>query len=192
MKYIKIILPSVLCLLIIYITKMPIWFYPLLFGFIVGLINWKVHRYKPYIGLFLCIISSLVSFWLAIFCVGIFSNFREFILNNTDIMISESIKMYDVFIPPFIVAPLLVFFLFRFIFFFPKTKFSLYVIISSILLLILDFLFFWNYPKKDDYFKMLPYIIWQFIMALSLQLILYQDEIKAVFNKKFGLKMNKK
>ncbi len=186
MKKIKIILPAILCVLIIYITKMSLWYYPLSFGVIIGLVNWKKHKYNSYIGTLLSVIVSFASFWISFFFFGVFSALREFIINNTNYSINESMLVYYLIISAFIIAPILVFTLYKFVFKIPKTKFSLYIIISSIILLILDFMFFWNFQETNNFSEMLPYVIWQFIMALSLQLILYQEEIKALFNKKIN------
>ncbi|MFL0094806.1 hypothetical protein, partial [Tenacibaculum maritimum] len=107
---------------------MSIYFYPLSFGFIIGLFNWKKHKYNPYLGTILSLIVSNISFWLAFLCIGIFSAFREFIMNNTSFVIGEDMNIYYLMISAFIIAPILVFFSYKFIFNLPKTKLSLIVI----------------------------------------------------------------
>ena len=77
MNYLKIITPPIFCVIIIVFTKMSIYYYPLSFGFIIGLFNWKKHKHNPYFGTILSLIVSNVSFWLAFLCIGIFSEFRE-------------------------------------------------------------------------------------------------------------------
>jgi hypothetical protein len=177
MNYLKIITPPIFCVIIIVFTKMSIYYYPLSFGFIIGLFNWKKHKHNPYFGTILSLIVSNVSFWLAFLCIGIFSEFREFIMNNTDLIIGEDMNIYYLMISVFIIAPILVFFSYKFIFNFPKTKFSLYVMIGCIILLITDFILYSNYLDYINTSGMLPYILWQTIMALAIQLIIHQKVI---------------
>ena len=180
MNYLKIIIPPILCVIIIFSTKMSIYYYPLSFGFIIGLFNWKKHKHNPYFGTVLSLIVSNISFWLAFLCMGIFSTFREFIMNNTNFIIGEDMNIYYLMISAFIIAPIPVFFSYKFIFNFPKTKFSLYIIISCIILLIIGFIFYMNYSDNINTSGMFPYILWQIIMALTIQLLIYQ---KSIWNK---------
>ncbi len=179
MKYIKLILPAILCVIIIHITKMEIYYYPLSFGIIIGLINWEKHKYNPYIGTLLSIFVSFVSFWIAFFSMSIFGIFRDFILQNTEYTISKDlVGELSYIISPFLFAPILVFIIYKFVFNFSKTKFAKYIIIVSIILLVLQSSFFYN---NEEFLKdsiQIPFVIWQVIMALAIQLIINQDIFK--------------
>jgi len=178
MKCIQIILPSILCVLIIYITKMSILYYPLSFGLVIGLINWKIYKYNPYSGVLLSVLVSYISFWLAIFSIWLMSNLRELITSNTNYELSEDgAAMYYLLISVYIIAPLLVFFLYKFVFNFSKTKFNLTIIIMSIIILLSIYGINSDYII-DKYPNTLPYILWQFIMGIALQIIITQNKLK--------------
>jgi hypothetical protein len=177
MKYFKLLLPAILCVLILYITKMSILYYPLSFGLVIGLVNWKLHKYNPYIGVLLSVLVSLISFWLAFFSIGLFSNLGDLITSNTNYVFGDGAKIYYLIVAINIIAPILVFTLYKFVFKIYKTKFSLYIIISSIILLVLVFILNINHYSIFD-FRLLPYTIWQFIMALALQIIITQNTLK--------------
>jgi len=154
---------------------MSIWYYPLSFGLVIGIINWEAHKYNAYIGVLLSVVVSFISFWLAFFSTGIFSFFCELITNNTNIVIGEkSMINFTYIIAPSIIAPLLVFLSYGFVFDFSKEKFTKYIILISIVLLILQSSFFYS---NNDFLKdsrLIPFTIWQVIMTLSLQLVLHQ------------------
>ena len=177
MKYIKILIPAILCVVILYITKMSISYYPLSFGLVIGIVNWKLHKYNPYLGVLLSVLVSMISFWLSFLSMGLFNNLGELITNNTNYVLGDGAKIYYLIIAVYIIAPLLVLRFYKFVFNISKTKFNLTVIISVIIILLLIYGIKPNY-FIDNYPKISPYIIWQFIMALALQLILYQKELK--------------
>lgn len=123
MKYFKIILPAILCVLIIYITKISILYYPLSFGLIIGLVNWKIHKYNPYLGVLLSVMMSLISFWVAFLSMGLFSNLGELITDNTNYRLGDGSKIYYLIISVNMIAPLLVLFLYNMYLIFLKLNF---------------------------------------------------------------------
>lgn len=178
MKKTQIILPAILCSLIIYISKMEIWYYPLSFGLVIGLVNWNIHKNKPYIGVFLSVIISFTSFGLAFFCFGVFSTLREFLINNTIVSIGEGAIVYYLIISAFVIAPILVFISYSFLFKIPKTKFSLFVMIISIIILIINAVMSqYTHQTKFYFSRMLSYAIWQIVMSIAIQIVITQKKI---------------
>lgn len=192
MKYIKLILPSIICLLVIYVTRISIWYYPLLFGVVIGVINWKKHKYKPFIGVFISVLLSLLSFWLAYFSLGLFSWLKELLLYTKITIGNDSAKDLSFLISIFVIAPLLVFYSYKFVFNIPKRRATFAIIIVSILLLVLQARFFYynntSFFEEEWLNKNITFVIWQFIMALAIQLILYQNDLILIskFKKRRG------
>ena len=167
----NIIAPSILCILCIYFIIDDLFYYPLSFGLIIGLVNWYHHKYNPFVGVILSLIVSYFTFFLAYFSLLIIGEIFNFL--------SDLGHIIGVIISAFIIAPILVFFAYKFVFDYPKTKLTAYIVLFSIILLVLQAYFFFNH---DDLIsssltksKVLnPFTIWQIIMALSLQLIITQ------------------
>ena len=168
----KIILPPIICLLIIVLTEMGIEYYPLSFGLIIGFINWNNHKYGISIGIFLSLLASYTSFFIAFFTFPLlFEAFKLLFGEDTGSVTALAISS-------FIIAPLLVFFLYKYVFHYSKTKITNYIILVSVLILITVF-----YLSDSQYFNFIKvlkldhYGIWQVIMALAIQTIIYQKEI---------------
>ena len=175
-RILKILLPSILCAVVIYITDMSIEYYPLSFGLIIGFVNWNFHKYKPLIGVSLSVLASYISFSIAYFSLGIFGYTRDMILANTDYAISDDlIGTLAFIISTSVIAPLLVFYLYRFIFTIQKTTFSKVIILISIVLLGLI-----QYGASVFYETFNSYLLWQVIMALAIQLLINQKINKKV------------
>ncbi len=167
----KIIISPILCVLCIYFIIDDLSYYPLSFGLIIGLVNWYYHKYNPFLGVILSLIVSYITFFIAYFSLLITGEIFNFL--------SDLGHIIALIISAFIIAPLLVFFAYKFVFNYPKTKLTIYIILFSVILLVLQAYFFFNY---DDFIltdlnksKIVnPFTIWQVIMALSLQLIITQ------------------
>jgi len=169
---IKIISPSIICALIILLTELPLEYYPISFGLIIGLTNWNLHKYKPYLGVLLSVLASFVSFFIAFYSSFLVENLVDFIFKETDYFVGdESRGTLTFIISPFIIAPILVFLVYSYIFNFPKVKRTTMIILISIVLLVLNacLAFYYGIGK--------PYVFWQVIMALAIQLIVYQKTI---------------
>ncbi len=165
-------------------------YYPLLFGLIIGFSNWNIHKFKPYLGTVLSVVVSYVSYGLGILSFFVFLFLIELINKNTSYRIGEDdVGIYFHILSPYIIAPLLVFYFYKFVFNVPKTRKTIWIIVISICLL-LGLKLFIEFLAKDyiisfqDYKFLGKFEIWQFIMALALQLILYQEELKSFFKSK--------
>ena len=178
----KLFLPAISCAISINIFNIIFRDYTyatlIFFGLIIVLFNFNKLKYNYFISFGISVILSYITFFVAIAI-----NF------GIAFIILQLIKLKlinDNYSIPFeIISPLLMFKSYQILFEIKKNIFFKIIKWGAIALFIIYGLIFKILDNK--YF-----IFWQFIMALSLQLILYQDEIKAVFNKKFGLKMNKK
>jgi hypothetical protein len=180
--YIKIIMPSVICTLFLSIKSIEdIQYSILLFGFVIGVFNRNVHKYEMDLGAFLSILVSCISYGL-----GMLSYFGALYLIdffNFETMLNKEIGGVFLLLSSVVIAPLLLFNLYKFVFKIPKTKNTNWIIIISIILLVVLSQFFtFKDSKTDDVYRIF-FIIWQVIMALALQLILYQKELKVYFSK---------
>jgi len=185
----KLFLPVISCIGLIEVTyKHYLYVSPLSFGFIIILFNYMKIKYEFTISILVSITLSFLSLFLSIafysitgYLINQFFAFSELDIN----ILGYSIKYLFLLLPIAVISPLLMFKSYHILF---KIRNNIYyknIKLASVILLLIYGLITNKFEK--DYI-----IFWQFVMALSLQLILYQDEIKAVFNKKFGLKMNKK
>ncbi len=172
-------LPAVLCVFIIYITNLSIEYYPILFGLIIGLVNWGFHKKEPLLGVVFSILASYICFYLTFLSMYFVGSFFELIKGNINHLIdNELIAIIAFSISPFVVSPILLFFAYKFIFNFPKKTVTFFIIISAIILL-----FAYNIYINFYYESLLnnrilnPYTIWQVVMALAIQLIIYQKII---------------
>ncbi|GAB1308027.1 hypothetical protein KH5_07100 [Urechidicola sp. KH5] len=170
-KNLKILLPGIICVLVLFLTNMSIWYYPITFGLVIGLLNFRRHVYQPFIGVLLSLAASLVSFWAAYFCLGVFTSLRKKLYTNNEIIVDD-LTFYDALITPFVITPLLTFFFYRHVFKIGISRSGFFVIIASVLLLILVFSFFWFYLQEFNFSNKLPYMIWQLIMATALQILI--------------------
>jgi len=182
----RIIITPILCVLYIYFIIDDLFYYPLSFGLVIGLINWKFHKYKPFLGVFFSVLVSYASFFIAYFSIIITG---EVVGSILDINGDESKGVIAFIISPFIIAPMLVFLSYMFVFNIPKTKLTMYVVLFSVIFLVLQSYFFFYYV--DSYsidlsgHKILnPYTIWQIIMALAIQLIINQKLYVEKFSSK--------
>lgn len=169
----KIILPPIICAVILISTKIGIEYYPLSFGLVIGFINWNNHKNGLFIGIILSLLASYLSFFIAYFTVPLsFQIFKPLLGQDIGGVTALTIST-------FILAPLLVFFSYKFVFNYSKTKITKYIILFTIFILILvSFLFaFFSDSQYIRYLKSIRldhYTIWQMIMALAIQLIIYQ------------------
>ncbi|MGS2761683.1 hypothetical protein [Sinomicrobium sp. M5D2P9] len=172
----KVIVAPILCFLCLIFIINDLFYYPLSFGLIIGLVNWDIHKFKPIIGVFLSLLISYITFFMAYYSLVVTQRTFEFLGEDSG-------KILAVITSAFIIAPLLVFFAYKFIFHIPKTNFTFLIIISSVVILVLGFLYFMNYldslPERRDLNKPIlnQYSLWQIIMALAIQLIIYQKQV---------------
>lgn len=162
---IKTILAPLLCFVVIKTAAISLCYYPLLFGSAISMVNWKKNKYGSYLGVFLCLIASYSSFYIACHSLPFVMIFFNLILNDCD-----SAAITALILNTFVMAPLLVFFCFRFLFPYPKTKYSLIVIISVILFILLLCFLFYFFTRNGG----IAFIYWPVIMAFALQLLIYQ------------------
>ncbi|GEM_PF-2797478 len=180
----KVILPSILCAILIYITNIPLEYSTLSFGLIIGLVNWNLHKYKPLLGTLLSVFVSFVSFTISY--LSFVATKAIFDSVNLD---SESVLSTMVSIN--VIAPLLLLFSYSFVFKIPKTRLTTLVIIFSLIILVSQsYLHYYIDLLSIDFpnYKILkPYILWQMVMALTIQLLVNQNGVN-----KLRIKLNNK
>ncbi len=173
-KYIKIIIPSVICALFLSIKYIEdIQYSIIIFGLVIGVFNWNIHKYKLYIGVFLSIVVSCISYGLGM--LSYFGVWYLIDLFNFKTTLNKETGGVLLLLSSVVFAPLLLFNLYKFVFKIPKTKYTDWIIIISIILLVLlSQLFTFKDNKTDDIYRMF-FIMWQIIMALALQIIITQN-----------------
>jgi hypothetical protein len=175
----KIIASPILCFLAIYTTAVGIDYYPLIFGLVIGIVNVEEYKFGPFIGIVLSILASYITFFLAYFSIPLLLGIFKPIFGE------DKGAFLVMLVSVFILAPLLVFIAYKFVFGYKKVKSISYIIICTIFLLVVVFsIHIWYYELtqfKYEFNELLnPYTLWQVIMALSIQLILYQHKFKKV------------
>ena len=170
----RVIAPPVVCVLCLVYFVRDFTYYPLVFGLVIGLTNWGYFKYKQILGLVLCLILSYVTFFTGYFSLALTTVIFDFLGDLGNII--------ALIISAFIIAPLLVFFAFKFVFKFAKTRFTNLIVTISVFLLALQSYFMLNVGDSisDDlidnkFFN--PFTTWQIIMALAIQTIIYQNEL---------------
>ena len=172
----KIILAPIACVLIILSTQFGIEYYPLSFGLVIGFINWNNHKYGLLIGIILSLLASYISFFIAYFSVYLlFEVFKLFLGQDNG-------GVAALMVSSFILSPLLVFFLYKFVFNYSLTKIAKYIILFAVFfLIIISYLFYQlsNYYiiKLIKNIRFDHYTIWQIAMALAIQLLIHQKVI---------------
>ena len=175
--YLNIILPSIICLIVIVAIKPSIEYYPLSFGLIIGLINFTKYRQTPYLGLLLCLVASYGAFFLGYFSFPLIAGLIKPLLGV------DNSGVIGLMVSTSIISPLLLVFLYNFVFRYNKIKFTKLIVICSVALLIVVFLtnnFFKELIKLNfDFNQPLDhYALWQLIMATTIQLLIHKKEIK--------------
>lgn len=165
---IKIISSPVICFITLITTKIGIDYYPLIFGLVIGLVNWKDHKNGLFIGIILNVFISYICFFIAYFSFPLFLGVFKPLLGE------DAAAITVMTLSAFFFAPLLVFFGYKFIFTYPNDKYILKVIAVSIFTLVLICLLFYYFEIGNG----LSLILWQVIMALAIQLIIQQKELK--------------
>lgn len=174
--FLKVLTPSFLCAILILITKIPIEYYPLIFGLVLGIFNLNTHKYNSYLGIFLSIIASYASFFVGYFSFPIIAEILKPLFSE------DKNTLIAMVVAPFIIAPLVTFFSYKFIFNFPEKKVVVFVIISSIFLLVcislIHILNSETIQLEHEFNEILnSYTLWQITMSLAIQLLIYQKSI---------------
>lgn len=185
----RVILPAILCVLLIcaferleYFKYNAIYFIISSFGIIAILLNLKKIKHNFILSFLISVVLSYAVFFLSIFISGVIK-FIFFMRGDIDKKVEGVVLGYDInalllLIPVAIVSPLLMFYSYRIIFKIEKTSYFIFIKWASIVVLIL------LGTINDFYDDGYMYIYWQVTMALALQLILYQTELKALFKPK--------
>lgn len=150
-------------------------YYPISFGLIIGLFNWKylkikISKFKIVSSILVSIIISLSAFFLGIFSLSL-NDFFESILGN------DLAKYISIIFGTCIIATLTLYFLYSKAYDIDYELRNYIIIVLTIIFLIIylifHFKFIGEYITNDKLSVLLsPYAIWQFTIALGLQLIL--------------------
>lgn len=164
----RIILPPVFCvLLMLYIKEFIDYQFVLIFGIVIVLFNYGMTKYNFILSFFISIILSYFVFFLS-FAIYLGLGYlikggdTEKIING--FILGVSINTFHYLILVSIIAPLLMFNAYKILFKIENTKQFIYIKWISIIILFL-------FGLTNVFFEN---ELWQFIMILALQLVLYQ------------------
>lgn len=188
-KLIKsILIPTIICILLSYmldkkhIATYPAYLMPLFFGIVLGLFNYKYYRHKIYFNqpvqvILISIAISFFCFIFAVFSYPLITNVIGFLFERLPITFGkEAISRLSIYFAMYLVAPFTVLFSFKCVFLFPKGKTTNILIITTLIVFVsLGYIIY--IEIVGDKLNLL----WMPLMALSLQLIIYQSELKALF-----------
>lgn len=176
----KIILPPVLCaLLILYLEHYIEYQFIVVFGISIILLNYGKTKYNFLVSLLISIILSYIVFFLSFAIYG----GTYYILTGGDsekelqgFFLGVPFPRLHALISVSIISPLLMFTCYKFLFKIEENKEDIWIKIISIIILFIvglnDFFF------SDDNI----YVIWEFTMAIALQLMLYKRELLKNYN----------
>jgi len=172
----KVLLPSLFYLGLFYIFKLPFNYYPLCFGLIIGIVNWNIHKHKPIVGVLLSVLVSYITYFIAYLSIGVVGYLIKLLFKDIFNLNSDLIGRLSFTISPFIIAPLLAFIAYRYVFHIPKTRTTLLIVLSAVVLLFVRSYFFMDFIGNNI---LNPYSLWLIIMTLAIQLAIYQGKIGA-------------
>ena len=174
----KLFLPSFLTLFLFLLVNIDIGYHVLFFSLIIVLFNHKRINHSIAMSYFLSVLLSFLSFFISI---ALYFGIGYIIMLFIDLDKLENIYVFKYnckellfMLPVTIISPILMFIGYHILFKIRKTNFSKIIKLTSIILLVLYGLIMQNF--NDHYSS----ITWQFTMTLALQLILYQEELKAL------------
>ncbi len=180
----RILLPAVLCSLLVLCLMNGYYEYLVIltFGIAIVLFNYGETKYNFILSFLVSVISCYVVFFLSIAISGIIGYL--IMGGDVDEKIEGLILGIDInnllsLIPIAIISPLLMFYSFQIIFIIEKNRY--FNIIKWFSILILPFL---GIVFRGFFDNSYSYIYWQVVMALALQVIIYQKEITELFKPK--------
>jgi len=186
---VNITLPPVLCFFISYIlsfeiiTSAPGYLMPLFFGIIIAIFNFKHYKQKIYFisvlqVLFVSVIISYLCLYLSILLLPLFSSLIGHLSDVIHIPYKKIyVSKFYIFTSVYVIAPVSVLWSFSYIFKYPKIKFTRVTIFTFLVLFPVLGYFLKNVISSDT----LQMLLWMPLMILPIQLILYQEDIKALF-----------
>ncbi len=173
----KMLLTPVICVALLYLTGSNLFLYPLIFGLTLSFINWNYHKYHLGLSTLLFVLFQYLVFIIGLFGYAIWKDiFYSFKLDTLNI--NEGLPYI---FSAFVVAPILVFFSCKLFFKFKGGKFTWLIVVATIVILILVGVSQINSLKTSLFNR---YNLWQIIMVLAIQLIIYQNELKSMFTSK--------
>ncbi len=172
----KTLYPPLALILINVFFRISIEYYPLSFSLVLSIFIWNINKTRNFTKFILIITLSYISFFIAYFSTSLLHE----IFKLLHFQIYAGI--FSLAISTFIIAPLLVFFSFKFIFNYTKTKITNRIVLISLFFLItVSYIFYYFNDSELIVFlknnQLDQYTFWQVIMALSIQLIIFQKSI---------------
>lgn len=160
----------IIAVIILIATDANFYVYPIIFSLVISLTNLEHLKPKTIIGISLSIVFSYVSFFIGILGANVFDKVIEILSLQKEFKVGIWLTVDLVYtLSTFILSPLAVFFLFKFIFEFPKTKITRWTQYIAIMILIMN-----SVIPESAFGLFNVFNFWQIIMILSLQIIMNQ------------------
>ncbi|MCD9583914.1 hypothetical protein [Tenacibaculum maritimum] len=174
----KIFLAPLLCIISLYFIRISFEYHSLSFALITSMINLKKMKLNLIKGIILNIIFSFIIF------IGGYT-ISLFLMSALEPLFGEDLSGFiGMLIGTYILAPIALFSTYKFIFIWTRGKLTNNIIVVSIIILIFfNFLIYINIIP----YKVNNYLIWQLIISLVLQLVLYQKKIITLFKGKSSI-----
>ncbi|RKE97951.1 hypothetical protein [Ichthyenterobacterium magnum] len=180
--FVKIILPSVICILSFILFKIDIGYHVLFFGIVIMLFNLRKAKYNYLISFISSIGISYLAFFISI---GLYFGIGYILMQFIELDKLEEFSIYEynfknflMLLPISIFSPILMFLFYKFLFKINKNKYTKTIILITIIALII-----FGTIKKDFEDENVS-AFWQFVMAIAIQLVLYENEISEFIKSK--------
>ena len=172
MVYFKILLPAILCSGVIFLTLTSVGYYPVIFGLVVGVVNWKSHKYNPALAIIYITIASYISFFIGLYLIGPIGEIFAFLGNDLRAQLGLQIS-------PYVISPCLLFIFLSYIYGLKRDNFFFIIMILSIIILLTIINLFrgsFNFEFQTTEFY-LPFVVWPVIISIGFQMALYREEL---------------
>ncbi len=179
--FIRIILPSLICVLLFYVFKLDIGYHILFFGLIIVLFNLSKTKYNYIISFTSSVGLSYLAFFVSIglyFGIGyILMQFLELDKLDEVSIYEYNLKNFLMLLPVSIISPIFMFQFYKYLFKINKGNyFKVIKWITIIILIIFGII-------KKDFEDESASAFWQFMMALAIQLLIYEKELVKLIKK---------
>ena len=177
----KITLPAAICVLLFIFLEWDIGYHVLFFSLAIILFNYDKVKYAYATSFIFSVGLSYTAFFVSI---ALYFGIGYIIMQVIELDKLDDISIFGfnskqllLLIPVAIISPILMFFSYQILFKIKKSNYFKTIKWTTIIILVLFGILRQNF--KDGYSS----IFWQLIMALALQLILYQKELKTLLKK---------
>lgn len=164
------LLSPLICVLCFFILNISIEVYPLIFGAVIGLVNWKSLKINKILGVILSVIFCYITIYLG---------YLSFVLLGNIVEGNEGLIVISLMISTTIISPLLLLLFYKTILKITMSRLNYLIIIVGVLFLIIAFNVF--YSKAVGVTNSINiYSLWTVIVSLMIQLLLNSNKLASL------------